>query len=174
MNWRNEISLLIRSFINDFGDTPMYTNERICQLAIVAAQQIILEIEFSNKYTIDVINQTISPDPTDTRDIEFIGLWSLKSACLFDQSSIRTKAHMDGISTILGPAKLSVSNGFSGYKMLLDQGPCKMYQDLKQQHILGDSSRIRAILSPFVGNNFDPQMLNHGRSDYRRTDSVIT
>ena len=49
-----------------------------------------------------------------------------------------------------------------------------MYQDLKQQYILGDSSRIRAILSPFVGNNFDPQMLNTGRSDYRRTDSVIT
>lgn len=174
MNWRNEISLLIRSFINDFGDTPMYTNQRICQLAIVAAQQVVLEIEFNNEYTIDIINQTISPDPTETRDIEFIGLWSLKAACLFDQSSIRTKAHMEGISANLGPAKLDVSNGFNGYKMLMEQGPCKMYQDLKQQHILGDSSRIRAILSPFVGNNFDPQMLNTGRSDYRRTDSVIT
>ena len=69
MNWRNEISLLIRSFINDFGDTPMYTDQRICQLAIVAAQQVILEIEFNNEYTIDIINQTISPDPTVTRDI---------------------------------------------------------------------------------------------------------
>lgn len=176
MNWRNEITLLIRSLINDFDETPMFSDERICQLAMVAAQHLVLEIEFNNKYTIDILNQDILPDPTsqDSRDINFVGLWGLKSACLLDQSSVRTKAHLEGISTSLGPAKLNVSNGFNGYKMLIEQGPCKMYQELKQQHILGDSSRIRAVLSPFVGNNFDPQMLNTGRSDYRRTDTVIT
>jgi hypothetical protein len=49
-----------------------------------------------------------------------------------------------------------------------------MYQELKTQFVLGDASRVRAVLSPFVGNNFDPQMLNNNNPDYRRVDTIIT
>jgi predicted nuclease with TOPRIM domain len=50
----------------------------------------------------------------------------------------------------------------------------QMYQELKTQFVLGDASRVRAVLSPFVGNNFDPQMLNNNNPDYRRVDTIIT
>lgn len=175
MSWQLEIPILIRSFINDFDDQPNYSDERILQLSLVAAQHTILDIEFNNTYIVDIINQTISPDPTlQARDNTFIGFVALKSACLLDQSSLRTKAHLEGINVTLGPAKLDVSSGVSGFKTLLEQGPCKMYDQLKTQYVLGDASRVKAILSPFVGNNFDPQMLNTGQSDYRRIDTIIT
>lgn len=176
MSWQVELPILIRSFINDLSDNPTYSDERIIQLSLVAAQYTIIDIEFNNNYTIDVINQTISPDPTELaeKDIDFIGFAALKSACLLDHSSLRTRAQLEGISTTLGPAKLDVSSGLSGYKIILEQGPCKMYEQLKTQYVIGDSSRVRAVLSPFVGNNFDPQMLNADQSGYRRIDTIIT
>jgi len=176
MSWQLEIPILIRSFINDFDENPMYSDERILQLSLVAAQHIVLDIEFNNEYTIDIINQTIVPDPTELsdKDINFIGFAALKSACLLDQSSLRTRAHLEGISTSLGSAKLDISSGLSGYKTILEQGPCKMYDQLKTQYVIGDASRVRAVLSPFVGNNFDPQMLNNNNPDYRRIDTIIT
>jgi hypothetical protein len=176
MSWQLELPLLIRSFINDLDETPQYSDDRIMQLALVAAQHTIIDIEFNTKYTIDVVNQTINPDPTvsENKDINFIGLVALKSACLLDQSSLRTRAQLEGISTSLGPAKLDISSGLSGYKTIIEYGPCKMYDQLKTQYVLGDASRVRAILSPFVGNNFDPQTLNNNGSDYRRIDTIIT
>lgn len=176
MSWQLELPILIRSFINDLSENPTYSDERILQLSLVAAQHTILDIEFNNKYTIDIVNQTISPDPTllDDKDVNFIGFVALKSACLLDQSSLRTRAQLEGISTSLGPAKLDVSGGLSGYKIILEQGPCKMYDQLKTQYVIGDASRVKAVLSPFVGNNFDPQMLNNNNPDYRRIDTIIT
>jgi len=174
MSWQLEVPILIRSFINDFDDQPNYSDERILQLSLVAAQHTILDIEFNNSYSVDIINQTISPDPTINRDNTFIGFVALKSACLLDQSSLRTRAYLEGVNVTLGPAKLDVASGIAGFKTLLEQGPCKMYEQLKTQYVLGDASRVKAILSPFVGNNFDPQMLNTGPSDYRRIDTTIT
>lgn len=176
MSWQLELPILIRSFINDLGENPTYSDERILLLSLVAAQHTMLDIDFNNKYTIDIVNQTISPDPTELsdKDVNFIGFVALKSACLFDQSSLRTRAQLEGISTSLGPAKLDVSSGLSGYKTILEQGPCKMYEQLKTQYVIGDASRVRAVLSPFVGNNFDPQMLNNNNPDYRKIDTIIT
>lgn len=176
MSWQLEIPVLIRSFINDFEDQPIYSDERILQLSLVAAQHTLLDIEFNIQYNIDIINQTIIPDPTESnfRDNTFIGFVALKSSCILDQSSLRTRAHLEGINVTLGPAKLDVSSGLSGFKTLLEQGPCKMYDQLKTQYVMGDASRVKAILSPFVGNNFDPQMLNTNQSDYRRIDTIIT
>lgn len=175
MSWQLEIPLLIRSFINDLGEEPTYSDDRIIQLALVAAQHTIIDIEFNTQYHIDIINQNISPDPTtlESKDVNFIGFVVLKASCLLDQSSLRTRAYLEGVNVALGPAKLDVASNLSGFKTLLEQGPCKMYDQLKTQYVLGDASRVRAILSPFVGNNFDPQMLNTGRSDYRRIDTII-
>ena len=176
MSWQLELPILIRSLINDLSDNPTYSDERIIQLSLVAAQYTIIDIEFNNNYTVDVISQVITPDPTmlQDKDVDFIGFVALKSACLFDHSSLRTRAQLEGISTTLGPAKLDVSPGLSGYKLILEHGPCKMYEQLKTQYVIGDASRVRAILSPFVGNNFDPQMLNADQSGYRRIDTIIT
>jgi hypothetical protein len=41
-------------------------------------------------------------------------------------------------------------------------GPCKLYEQLMMDHNIGNATAVRAILSPFVGNDFDPRVLSRG------------
>jgi hypothetical protein len=161
MSWQLEIPIIVRSLINDLADNPTYSDERVQQLIVVAAQYVTREINLLNDYTINIVNPDITPDPTllETKDLDFISFVALKSACFLDQSSLRTRAANEGIKAALGPASLSVG-GNSSYQFLLANGPCKMYEDLRIDYELGNTSLLRGVLSPFVGNNFDPRSIN--------------
>jgi len=161
MYWQVEIPILVRNLINDLEATPTYSDDRINRLAVVAARYVVSEVNLNSEYNIDIINTTITPDPSnpESRDTDFVGFIALKSACLLDQSTFRTRAVNEGISAALGPAKLTVGGNLSGFKTILDVGPCKTYEQLVIDHNIGDISTVRAVLSPFVGNNFDPRYL---------------
>jgi hypothetical protein len=173
MYWQIEIPIIVRTLINDLETIPTYSDDRIQQLATVAAQYVVKDANLTTNYTINIINQTISPDPSDpnSRDVDFIGLIALKSACILDQSTFRTKAALEGIRTALGSANLWISGNIAGYKMILDQdqGPCKLYEQLILDHNIGNATAVSAVLSPFVGNNFDPRYLLRG--SFRSTNS---
>jgi hypothetical protein len=170
MYWKIEIPLIIRNLINDLASTPTYSDDRLEQLTVIAAQYVITEVNLDIAYATNVVEVSISPDPSDpsVRDIDFIGLVALKAACLLDQSTFRTKAAAEGLRAALGPASLSVTGTLAGYRDILNMGPCKLYDQLVIDHNIGNATAVRAIFSPFVGNNFDPQNLNssdgsHGR-----------
>jgi hypothetical protein len=167
MSWQIEIPLIVRTLINDLSDNPMYSDERIQQVVTVAAKYVQLDVTLDNIYVVDVSSSTITPDPVDNNDDIFVSLVCLRSACLIDQSTLRTKAAMEGIRAALGPASLSVGGSLEGLKILLEKGPCQTYQDLTEHWNVGSAVAAQAILSPFVGNKFDPKFLN---SHYRFKD----
>jgi len=171
MAWDVEIPIIVRSWINDLSDEPVYSNERIRQLIVVAARYVTTEVNLNYTYTIDVVDPNISPDPTEleNKDIDFIGFIALKASCLLDQSTFRTRAATEGIRAALGPASLSVGGSLSGFKTILDQGPCALYESLKMDYEIGNANGIKAILGPFVGNNFDPRNISM-YSDFRSRD----
>ncbi len=157
MSWNIEIPTIVRTLINDVdGTNQTYSDERISQTVVVAAKYVQFDIELPNKYNIDISNITITPDPTALNDDTFIVLVAMKTACIFDESSLRTKSAMEGIRASLGPASLSVGGSVAGLKMLLDSGPCATYAAHTYAWNIQEATAIRAILSPFVGNNFDP------------------
>jgi hypothetical protein len=170
MFWQIEIPLIIRNLINDLASPPTYSDERLEQLTVIAAQYVLQEANLDITYNTNVIDLIISPDPSDPsiRDIDFIGLVSLKAACLLDQSTFRTKAAGEGLRAALGPASLSVNGNLGGYRDILNMGPCKLYDQLVLDHNIGNATAIRAIFSPFVGNNFDPQNLNSSDGSHSR------
>lgn len=171
MSWKKEMTTIVRVLINDFGPTYTYSDSRIQQVLVVAANYVQVDVELDNKYTINIVTPNITPDPTlsDPKDDIFVNLTSLKAACIIDQSSLRTKSALEGIRAALGPASLSISNNnLSGFKILLDKGPCKLYEDLTDHWNIGNANFVRAIFSPFIGNNFDPQNLNNPSYDYSR------
>lgn len=174
--WQIEIPIIVRNLIGDFSETPQYSDERINQIAIVSAQYVLREVILNRNYNIDIINDSINPDPSnpESRDPDFVSFIGLKTACFIDQSSLRTRTSMAGIRTSLASAVLDIDPNIDGYKELLANGPCSIYDKSKLEYNIGNSSILQAILSPFVGNNFDPQMLNTGRSDYRSVDRVIS
>lgn len=156
---------MVRILINDMSSTPTYSDERLQQLIVVAARYVVQEIDFDVTYTVGVSVPSISPDPTsaDTLDDVFANFVVLKAACLSDQSLFRTKALMEGITARCGPATLSVLGHLPGFKQLLNEGPCAAYTEFKRQYYLGNARGVRAIMSPFVSNEFNPDDLRFHR-----------
>jgi len=163
MSWQTEISTITRVWINDLSDTPTYSDARLIQLILVAAKYVKVEVNLEYDYSIDLDNLSITPDPTSLNDENFVAFVALKSACLLDHSTFRTKAANEGIKAALGPASLSVAGNLAGYQTILNQGPCSLYEQLKLDYEIGNVSLFKAVLGPFSGNDFDPEF-QHDRS----------
>jgi hypothetical protein len=161
MAWNVELPIIVRTLINDLSDTPIYSDERLLQVISVAAKYVEFDVVLDYSYEIDVVSPNITPDPTINNDNIFISLTCLKAACIIDQSAVRTKAALEGIRAALGPAQLSVGGSLAGLKMILDTGPCAAYDELTAHWDVKEATAIRAILSPFVGNRFDPTSLTY-------------
>ena len=161
--WQIEIPIVVRALIGDYNENTNYSDDRINQIAIVSSQYVVSEINLNKKYTINIINNDISPDPShpDSRDADFIRFWGLKTACLIDQSSLRTRALSSGVRTSLASALLDIDSNVDSYKLLLENGPCNVYNKLRLEYNIGNASLLQAVLSPFVGNNFDPTSLTY-------------
>lgn len=163
MSWKNDMVTILRVIISDLdSDNYTYTDSRLEQIIVVAAHYVKNEINFSTNYTIGIGTPSISPDPTTNNDEVFVNLVLLRAACLTDWSTYRTEALRNGLEAKLGPAELKVKGDrLDGFKTLITDGPCAAYQQLKMQYEFGDMVAVRAVLSPFVGNNFDPISLNY-------------
>jgi hypothetical protein len=159
MSWDIEIPIIVRTLINDLSDQPVYSDERLKQIIAVAAKYVQFDVVLDHGYDVDVSLSSISPDPTIDNDEIFISLVSLKAACIVDQSTLRTRAATEGIRAALGPALLSVNGNLDGIKMILELGPCAAYDELTSHWDVSQATTAVAILSPFVGNKFDPRSL---------------
>jgi hypothetical protein len=168
MSWQTEISSVSRVLINDLSDNPSYDDERLLQLILVAAKYVSIEMNFTVDYKINMSDLSIIPDPYALNDSDFMGFVALKSACLLDMSTLRTKAATEGIRASLGPASLSVSGNIKAYIDIIQNGPCASYENLKLQYEVGNTNLFSGILGPFSGNKFDPEyQRSNQRHDYR-------
>lgn len=172
--WQTELTLIVRNLINDVSDNPTYSDSRIQQLIATAAKFVEFDVVLDNQYDVNITNSTISPDPVAINDTVFISLACLKAACLVDQSTLRTKAAMEGIRASLGPANLSVGGSLEGYKILLEKGPCALYSEFTEHWDVQNATAIHAVLSPFVGNRFDAKNLNNSTIPRFRYDTFYS
>lgn len=163
MAWQNELTTMVRTLINDGIEPYQFSDQRIIQTILVAAKYVQFDVVLDHSYDVNVIDLTINPDPTDDNDEIFMILTALKSACLVDQGTLRTKAAIEGIRAALGPASLSVGGSAAGWEKILMHGPCKLYDDLIEHWDVANASAVAAVLGPFSGNKFDPEF-QHIRS----------
>lgn len=165
--WQVEIVRQVRHLINDWEEPYDYSDDRIAELILVAAQYVSNEIDFSQTYEIDLDQLSIIPDPTDrnanTRDNIFINLVSLKAACLVDNSEARASA---GKAFTLKQGNNSISFGGSGGTSdaklkILEKGWCAAYQAAKEEYERGNyKSPSSMIIGPTVS---EYGILNLGR-----------
>ena len=82
----------------------------------------------------------------------------LKAACLADEGNFRNAALLQGVSARVGPAQINTSAYGNHLATLLTEGPCKSFQDLKDKYNFSYEGKkiIRAVMSPFAANKFDP------------------
>lgn len=162
MAWQDETIITTRVLVNDLNTPYEFSDDRITQILVVAGKYVQFDVNLDYVYDIDVVNQTISPDPTVSNDSIFISLICLKAACIIDQSTYRTKAALEGIRTALGPAQLSITGQSAAWRTMLEQGPCAAYDELTSHWDVKEATAIAAVLSPFVSNKYDPRYLNVG------------
>lgn len=155
MTWQDESVEILRILINDFAGTPKYDDQDLEQLLLVSARYVIQEVNLPTSYTVDYSLGTITPDPSS--DHIFLNFMILKSACMTNTWEFNTKAIQDGISAKCGPATLSVSSNAFLILGLINNGPCKTYQELVTQFNFGQlSENVKGIFSPFCSNTFLP------------------
>ncbi len=172
MAWQDEAIPMLRVLINDFGAEPLYTDARLTDILIAAAYIVNQEVQFETDYQVVMSTKVITPDPVTEEDDYYLSMIILKGACIADQSTYRTKALLEGVKAALGPATLSITGHLNGFAKILEIGACKTYQEIRDNTSLGTNAlNVRAILSPFVGNHFDPSILriNDATGD-RRSD----
>ncbi len=165
-SWMLDMTLMLRYLINDLESTPTYSDARLAQLLCVAAQYVKQDIQ-STTYTIDVPASTITPDPVEVADDAFINLTVLRAACFIDQSTLRAGAATAGLKAVLGPMSLDTSsaNSIQGYVEVLKNGACLAYKGMLQQYMFGNLDIVKAVLSPFTHNQFDPRNGNTTSND---------
>ena len=151
---------MLRTLLNDAGcDAVRYTPQRLEDLLITAAYLLPLEVNFKSTYVVNVETRTITPNPINETDgDEFINLMVLKSACIADEGNFRTAALAQGVTARIGPAALQTSSYGQYLGTLLNEGPCKAYTRLVELYNMSyDGSKlIRAVMSPFVANDYNP------------------
>jgi hypothetical protein len=162
MAWQDELTIITRTLVNDLTPPYEFTDCRIQQIITVAAKYVQFDINLSQPYSIDVVYNNISPDPTENKDDIFTSLICLKAACIIDQGTLRTKAALEGIKTSLGPATLSFGGSLAGWQAIIDHGACALYDELTSHWDVKNATAFAAVLSPFVSNNFDPRYMNIG------------
>jgi len=95
MAWQDITIPMLRVLINDMGATPTYDDDTMTQLLLVSAMYVIQDVDFDISYSVDIVGQTISPDPST--DVIFTNFIVMKAACQADISTYRTKALIDCI-----------------------------------------------------------------------------
>jgi hypothetical protein len=175
-SWQNTSLIMLRTMLNDVGcGETKYSNSRLEQLLITSAYFLPIDINFNSNYVVDVEQNTISPDPINQDDgTEFVNFMVLRAACIADEGNFRNAALLQGVTARCGPAVLQTNSYGQYLKDLLTEGPCKTYEDLKNEYNFSYEGRkiIRAVMSPFVSNNFYPPMGNTGGYDRQGPQDV--
>ena len=153
MSWCNELVLLLRHLINDLDTSDeTYTDDRLEECIIAAAQFMITEIDFDQTYTLNIDEHSLSPDPTlaGSKDDDFINLTVLKAATIILKGESKKLAGQS-YSVKDGSASIDIRGAYQSTKDLLDQ----MTQDLAisvQNYKAGNSIAGKAILTPYTNS----------------------
>ncbi len=155
--WQDQTLPLIRVMIDDLDNLNYsFSDRRLEQTLIVAAQYINQEIDFDTTYVVSSSNLTITPDPSVAPDNVFMNFMVLKAACIIDIGSTRVAAMTAGLEAKCGPVVMRTLRRMDGFSTLLDKGACASYEQLKQEYRFGNVKWAKGILSPFVNSNLFP------------------
>jgi len=127
MSWQVDLVLMFRSIIGDLDGTK-YTDERIKQILTVGAYNVYNDAEFRYEYAISVGSVSISPDPVNNDDTDFVVLTLYKSACILVGSEVKSES-ANAISIKDGPSAIDL-RGVSGSLTNLYDKFCAKYEDL--------------------------------------------
>lgn len=146
MSWQTDLVLMVRSIIGDL-DKSKFTDERLKQILVVGAYNVVNDADFTNTYTVNVAEVSISPDPISEKDVDFNVLTVYKSACILIGSEVKTES-ANAISIKDGPSAIDL-RGVANSLHLLYKDLCKRYDELLKAYQYNNTLVGQAILGPY-------------------------
>jgi hypothetical protein len=161
MPWKIDLVLMLRSIIGDL-DKAKFTDERIKQILVVGAYNVLNDADFSETYTVNVAEISISPDPISESDTDFSTLTVYKSACILLGSEVKTEA-ANAISIKDGPSAIDL-RGVTANLTNLYNDLCAKYDALLKTYQYNNTLVGQAILGPYSPGSM---VVNGNQFDYR-------
>lgn len=161
MPWKIDLVLMLRSIIGDL-DKVKFTDERIKQILVVGAYNVLNDADFSETYTVNVAGVSISPDPITEKDTDFSTLTVYKSACILLGSEVKTEA-ANAISIKDGPSAIDL-RGVTANLTNLYNDLCAKYDALLKTYQYNNTLVGQAILGPYSPGSM---VVNGNQFDYR-------
>ena len=146
MPWKIDLVLMFRSLIGDL-DNEKFTDERLKQILVFGAYNVINDADFSETYTADVGEVTISPDPISENDTDFTTLTVYKAACILLGSEVKTEA-ANAISIKDGPSSIDL-RGVTQSLNIMYKDFCAKYEELLKTYQYNNTLVGQAILGPY-------------------------
>tara|TARA_R110000824_G_scaffold9415_10_gene42192 strand:- start:5769 stop:6266 length:498 start_codon:yes stop_codon:yes gene_type:complete len=165
MAWQDDMVTMLRTIVDDSGSNPMYSDSRLEEVIVVAANLMKKDVDFSSDYTISIGEVSIAPDPTTGNDYAFVNLVTLKAACLLANSEYKTEAN-NAISIRDGSASID-KRGVAAAKKDWRDSICGDYARAEKEYKLGNSNAGASIIGPYNLHN------NRGRSANHRNRPTI-
>jgi len=148
MTWQNEMVRILRFLIYDI-DAATYTDARLEETILVAAQLQYTSVDFDKTYTIDVDTLVLTPDPTAaTKDDWFINIVCVKAACIVLHSEAKTLA-AQAYRIKDGPSSIDVGGAYKATKQLADD-MCDKLARMIVDYKVGNSVAGHAVLTPYT------------------------
>ncbi len=154
MAWQEDMREVLRVLIDDMVTPYRNTDANLERVLAVACMQVLQELSFSQVFTVNIAQGTISPDPTlaASKEESLVNLVCLKAACILDRaaaSKTSSKAFLikDGNSTY-------DNRSISQDKIkLLDKNWCAEYAKAKEEHerLYSTTGAVtgKMVLTPF-------------------------
>jgi len=161
MSWKVDLVVMLRSLIGDL-DYAKYTDERLKQVIVVGAYNVINDADFQNEYSVSVSSLSISPDPISQKDTDFSILSVYKAACILIGSEVKTES-ANAISIKDGPSAIDL-RGVTQNLNIIYQDICKKYDELLKTYQYNNTLVGQAIMGPYSPGSM---ILRSNEFDYR-------
>lgn len=147
--FQTECGRILRYMINDIDpNNQTYSDDRLTELLLVAAQLVNQEVSFNTTYAIDIDQLSLAPDPTiaNARDDNFINLVCLKAACILDMAETRT-ATSQALGIRDGSSSIDLKGSAEARLKFLDKGWCKAYTEAREEYTTSGRIIAGALIS---------------------------
>lgn len=147
MAWYEHAIPILRSLTSDSNSPLTQIDDQLEDLLVHAAFLLNSEVDFSTIYTINIAVGTISPDPIDSGDNDFVVLMCYKAACMLLSNDAKTA----GASSIIvkdGPSIIDGREAGIRSKALAEK-MCREYERMKITYKTSTGMKGKAIVTPF-------------------------
>jgi len=144
--WYNEMTLMLRHYIDDLGTPPTYADDRLKECLLVSAIRVKNDVDISS-YIVSLDSLDITPDPSygDSRNENFMLLVGYCAAAMITSSEFRTAS---GRNILVQDGGSVVDMRYvSAQKKLAADFYQATYEKIKLQYSLNNLSG-KAIIGP--------------------------